>query len=75
MLLQNILFIPCIFILAVSGIRLHNSILEDRRKENIKLKIIRHTIISLMVFVVLIISSLIEVYISKNILLFTIKYI
>lgn len=74
-LFQNILFIPSIIILAVSGIRLHNSILKDRRKENIKIEIIRHTILSFLILAILIVSSLIEVYISKNILLFTIKYI
>ncbi len=73
--LQNILFIPCILMLAVSGMKIHNSIMEDRRRENIKIEILRHTFFSLFVLILLIISSLIETYISKNLLLFLIKYI
>lgn len=61
--------------LAVSGMKIHNSIMEDRRRENIKVEILRHTIFSLFVLILLIVSSLIEVYISKNLLLFLIKYI
>ena len=74
LLLQNIIFIPSIFALAVSGINLHNSIMEDRRKENIKVEILRHTAISVIILAFLVVSSLIEVYISKNFLLFFIKY-
>lgn len=60
LLLQNILFIPAILTLGVSSIKLYKSILKDRRKENIKLEIIRHTMISLIMLVILIISSFIE---------------
>lgn len=73
--LQNILFIPCILALAVSGMKLHNSIMEDKARENIKVEILRHTIFSLFILIVLMVSSLIETYISKNILLGIIKYI
>ena len=73
--LQTILFIPCILALAVSGMKLHNSIMEDKRRENIKLEILRHTLFSIFVLLILILSSFIEVYISKNILLLLIKYI
>lgn len=55
--------------------RLHNSIMKDKRKENIKLEILRHTLVSLLVLGILILSSFIEVYVSKNILLLIIKYI
>jgi len=75
LLLQIIVFIPCILSLAVSGMRLHNSIMQDKRRENIKLEILRHTLFSLFIIVMLIISSLIEVYLSKNMLLLLIKYI
>ena len=73
--LQNILFIPCILALAVSGMKLHNSIMEDRARENIKVEILRHTIFSLFIVILLMVSSLIETYISKNILIGIIKYI
>ena len=74
-LLQNILFIPCILAMAVSGMKLHNSILEDKRKDNIKQEILMHTLFSLLIIIMLIIASLVEVYISKNILFLLIKYI
>lgn len=67
-LLQNIIFIPVLIALAVSGMKLYKSIMKDRRKENIKLEIIRHTIISIILFAFLVVSSLMEVYVSTNLL-------
>lgn len=75
LLLQNIIFIPAIFALAVSGKRLYKSIMKDKRKENIKLEICRHTILSLFFAIFLVISSLIEVYCSTDILCNLINYI
>ena len=40
MLLQNIIYIPCILTLATSGIKLYKLIMEDRRRENVKLQIL-----------------------------------
>lgn len=74
-LLQNILFIPCVLALAVSGMKLYQSIMKDRRRENIKIEIIRHTLFSLLVLVVLLLSSVIEVYVSTNLLMICIKYV
>ena len=75
MLLHNIIFIPCLLLLAVSGINLYKSIIKDRRKENIKIEIIRHTILSLIMLVVLLISSFVETYISSNLLISIVKYL
>lgn len=75
MLLHNIIFIPCLLLLAVSGINLYKSIIRDRRKENIKIEIIRHTIFSLIILAVLMIASLIETYISSNLLISIVKYL
>lgn len=74
MLLQNIIFLPCIMALAVSGIRLYKSIMKDKRKENIKFEIIRHTIFSLGILLLLLISSFIETYLSSNLLSMCAEY-
>ena len=66
MLFQNIIFIPVLFAFAISGIRLYKSIMKDRRKENVKFEIIKHTIFSGIIGLGLISSSFIEVYISTN---------
>lgn len=75
MLTQNIISIPCILALVVSGMRLYKSIMKDKRKENIKLEVLRHTIFSALITGVLIVSSFIEVYISSNLFMLIVKYI
>lgn len=72
--LQNLLFIPAILALAVSGFKLYKSIVKDIRKENIKLEMLRHTVFSLLMLIVLIAASLIEVLVSTNLLKNFIKY-
>ena len=74
MLLQNLIAIPCIIALAVSGIKLYKSIMKDKRRENIKLEIIRHTIFSLIMLAILAISSIIETYLSTNLLMLCNSY-
>ena len=71
--LQNIIFIPVIICMSVSCIKLGKSILKDKIKENIKIEIVRHTLISIMLLLCLIIASLVEVYISSNLLTTCIK--
>lgn len=71
MLLQNLVFIPILFALAMSGIRLSKSIIKDRRRENIKLEILRHTIFSAGLSVMLILASFVETYVSTNIFMLT----
>ena len=71
---QNILFIPAILGLGVSGIKLYKSIIKDKRKENIKMEIVRHTIFSFVMLLMLILSSLIEIVVSTNILKLIINY-
>lgn len=74
LLLQNLIIIPAILALAVSGIKLYQSMIKDKRKENIKIEMIRHTIFSLFMLVLLVISSIIEVYGSNNILSLCVTY-
>lgn len=73
-LLQNIIFIPAIMILGVSSIKLYKSIVKDRRKENIKLSIVKHSIISAMILIALIISSIVKIEISYRLIVNLIKY-
>lgn len=73
-LLQNLIFIPAVLALAVSGFKLYKSIIKDNRKENIKLEIIRHTMFSLIMLVLLLMASLVEILISTNLLKIFIKY-
>ena len=73
-LLQNIIFIPSIMILGVSSIKLYKSIVKDRRRENIKLSIIKHSIISVMIFISLIISSMLKIGVSYKLIVNLIKY-
>ena len=73
-LLQNIIFIPAIMILGVNSIKLYKSIIKDRRKENIKLSIIKHSMVSLIILVVLIISSIVKIGISYRLIINLIKY-
>ena len=74
LLLQNLLVIPAILALSVSGIKLYKSIMKDKTKENVKLEMLRHTVFSLIMLIVLIVSSVIEIFVSTNILKLCIKY-
>lgn len=73
-LFQNIIYIPAVLTLAVSGIKLYKLIMEDRRRENIKMQILKHTIFSLFIFIILIIASLVETYISGSLTTVLLKY-
>lgn len=72
--LQNILWIPAILALAVSGFKLYKSIVKDRKKENIKIEVIRHTIFSIIMLLILLLSSVIEVFLSDGLMKGFIKY-
>ena len=73
-LLQNLIIIPCMLALAVSGIRLYKSIVKDKRKENIKGKIVKHTMFSIMMLIFLIIASFLETYLSSNLFMLCIQF-
>ena len=68
LLLQNIIFIPTLFLLSESGIKLCNEIKKNRN--NIKRELWRHFIIFMLCICLIILSSFIEVYFSTKILIF-----
>lgn len=72
--LQNAIFIPSLLVLGVSSVKLYKSIIKDRRKENIKLSIFKHSIISLFILFALIISSIIKIEVSYRLTLIFSKY-
>ena len=74
LLLQNVLIIPCILALAVSGMKLYKAIIKNKKRENIRIEIIRHSIFSVFILLILIIASFIEVYISNSLLSICISY-
>lgn len=72
--LQNIIIIPTVIFMAVSGAKFCSSFIGNVRRENVKVAITKHTIICLGATILLILSAIIETYISKNIIIFFIKY-
>lgn len=74
LLLQNLLIIPGIFALGISGKRLYKAIMQDRRKENIKVEIYKHSIFSAGVLVFLVVAAILETYGSGNLIMLTVKY-
>lgn len=72
--LHNVVFIPALLTTGVSSIKFYKSIINDRRKENIKIGITKHTIICLIMLVVLVLASFIESEISIGLLRTGIKF-
>lgn len=60
--IQNILFLPMIFLLATSGIRLYKGIVK--KDIDLKYEFIRHCIIGLLTICIVIVSSCLESYFS-----------
>lgn len=74
MFIQNIIFIPSIITMGVSSLNLYKTIVKDKRKDVIKPAIIKHTILSLIMLVFLIIAAIVEINVSCKILQNFIKY-
>ena len=72
--LQNMIFIPALMVLGVSSIKLYTSIIKDRRKENIKISILRHSIVSIIIAIILILEAIINIEISYKLLVNLAKY-
>lgn len=75
LLLHNIIFIPTMFAISVSGIKLYKSIMKNKQRDNIKLEILRHTIFCFIMLIGMAISAFIEVYLSTNISIALLKHI
>ena len=72
--LQNILIIPGIFAICISSIKLYRAIMQDRRRENIKLEICRHSMFSFIILIIFTIAAIFETYGSANLIMLTAKY-
>ena len=68
LVIQNILFIPALLTMGVSSIKLYKAIVNDRRKENIKIEIARHSVISGLMLAMLVVSSVLECEVSVPLL-------
>ena len=75
LLLQNIIIIPALISLAVSSMKLYKSIMKDKRRENVKIEIIRHTVVSIIIMLFLIIAAFVEVYISNSLITLYISFV
>ena len=75
MLLHNIIFIPAILGAGVSGVKLYQSIMKNKERDNIKLEILRHTLFCTLMLILFIISSIVEVYGSTNLFIILLKRI
>ena len=58
----------------MSGFKLYKSIIKDRNKENIKVEVLRHTIFSFIMLIFMVLSSILEIFVSTSALKFFIKY-
>lgn len=75
MLLHNIILIPAMLGAGVSGVKLYQSIMKNKERDNIKLEILRHTLFCALMLILVILSSVIEVYASTNLFIMLLKRI
>lgn len=73
MFVQNLLLIPAIIATTVSGMRFFKNIIQDRRRENIILEIIRHTVFCIIMLLIALCSSFLEIYLSNYLLSLCLK--
>jgi len=75
LLLHNIIFVPTMFAISVSGVKLYKSIMKNKQRENIKLEILRHTIFCFVMLLGMVMSAVVETYLSTNISVILLKNI
>ncbi|MGN1302025.1 MAG: stage II sporulation protein M [Clostridia bacterium] len=74
MLLQNIINIPSIIFLIVQGIKSHKDLISNQNT-SIKYILAKHSAYSILVMLLLVLASLIEVYVSGNLVYSIVKYL
>ena len=68
LLIQNILFIPALIGLGVSGLKLYKKIIKRGEIDNIKVEVIRHTFFCFIMLIVFILAAVLEIIISFNLI-------
>lgn len=74
LLFQNIIYIPAIIYLVVHGLKTQKSIL-NKQNTSIKYIVVKHSAYCIIVMILLVIASLIEVFVSGNLIYYVIKYL
>lgn len=75
LILHNIILVPSMFAVSVSGLKLYKSIMKNKQRENVKFEVLRHTIFCFIMLLFMIIASVLESYLSTNIGIILIKNI
>jgi stage II sporulation protein M len=68
LILKNVIFLPIVFLLSTSGIRMYKGLIK--KQINIKLELARHTIVMIIACIVTLLISCIQAYFSPIILQF-----
>ena len=73
--LPNLLFIPAILTIAVSSLKLYKSIIYEKNKDIVKNRLLGHFVITIIMFGILMVASVVENIISVYLLQIFKKYI
>lgn len=74
LLFQNIFFIAGTLLIGVSSINICSSIIKNKKVNNIKIEILKHTIMCFFALILILIGSFIKIKISTNLLSLIINY-
>lgn len=72
--IHDLLYIISVLTIGVSSVKLYRSLIENKRKDNIKIEILRHTVVSIIMVMLLVLSACIENFIIFKFLKKIIKY-
>lgn len=71
--IQNLVLIPAILAIGVSGINLYKVITKNRHRENVKMEILRHTVFCVIMLALVFVSCFIESFISPSLIEWYVK--